>query len=127
MDYDVPAAQAQEARGQGRIGLEANIRSGGAAVRYRYPAFVGVGVAASVLAALLGYAQKLPCSSGGAWNSFTGQFRDACYTDIYPLYYTEQLSAGKVPYYGHPPLAGRVPRPDGLDDGGRGVGGALGR
>jgi uncharacterized membrane protein len=72
------------------------------AVRYRYPAFVGVGVAASVLGALLGFAQKLPCSSGGAWNSFTGQFRDACYTDIYPLYYTEQLSAGKVPYYGHP-------------------------
>ena len=72
------------------------------ALRYRYPAFVGVGVGASVLAALLGYAEKLPCSSGGAWNSFTGQFRDACYTDIYPLYYTEQLSAGKVPYYGHP-------------------------
>ena len=71
-------------------------------MRYRYPAFVGAGIAASALAALLGYVQKLPCSSGGAWNSFTGQFRDACYTDIYPLYYTEQLSAGKVPYYGHP-------------------------
>jgi uncharacterized membrane protein len=71
-------------------------------MRYRYPAFVGAGVAAAALAALLGYAQKLPCSSGGAWNSFTGQFRDACYTDIYPLYYTEGLSAGKVPYYGHP-------------------------
>jgi uncharacterized membrane protein len=64
--------------------------------------FVGAGVAASALAALLGYAQKLPCSSGGAWNTFTGQFRDACYTDIYPLYYGEGLSAGKVPYYGHP-------------------------
>jgi uncharacterized membrane protein len=73
-------------------------------VRNRYPAFVGAGIAASaaVLAALLGYAEKLPCSSGGAWNSFSGQFRDACYTDIYPLYYTEQLSDGKVPYYGHP-------------------------
>ena len=71
-------------------------------MRYRYPAFVGVGIGASALAALLGYAQKLPCSSGGAWNTYTGQFRDACYTDIYPLYYTEQLSAGKVPYYGHP-------------------------
>jgi uncharacterized membrane protein len=70
-------------------------------VRYRYPAYIGVGVAATAAAALLGYAQKLPCSSGGAWNSFTGQFRDACYTDIYPLYYTEGLSAGKVPYYGH--------------------------
>jgi hypothetical protein len=71
-------------------------------VRYRYPAYVGAGVGASALAALLGYAQKLPCSSGGAWNSVTGQFRDACYTDIYPLYYNEGLSAGKVPYYGHP-------------------------
>ena len=71
-------------------------------VRYRYPAYVGAGVGASVLAALLGYSQKLPCSSGGAWNSFTGQFRDACYTDIYPLYYNEGLAAGKVPYYGHP-------------------------
>jgi len=71
------------------------------AVRKRYPAFVGVGIAASVLAAVLGYAEKLPCSAGGAWNSSTGQFRDSCYTDIYPLYYTEQLAAGKVPYYGH--------------------------
>jgi uncharacterized membrane protein len=68
----------------------------------RYPAFVGAGAAASVLAALLGVVQKLPCSSGGAWNSFTGQFRDACYTDIYPLYYTEKLSAGQMPYSGHP-------------------------
>jgi uncharacterized membrane protein len=72
-------------------------------VRYlRYPAFAGTGAAASVLAALLGVAQKLPCSAGGAWNNFTGQFRDACYTDIYPLYYAEGLSAGQVPYAGHP-------------------------
>jgi len=71
-------------------------------VRNRYPAFVGAGIAASAFAALLGFAQKLPCSSGGAWNVPNGQFRDLCYTDIYPLYYTEQLSAGKVPYYGHP-------------------------
>jgi Glycosyltransferase family 87 len=71
-------------------------------VRYRYPAYVGAGIAASALAALLGYAQKLPCSSGGAWNTTTGQFRDSCYTDIYPLYYNEQLAAGKVPYFGHP-------------------------
>ena len=68
----------------------------------RYPAYVGAGVGASVVAALLGYAQKLPCSSGGAWNSFTGQFRSACYTDIYPLYYNEGLSSGQVPYSGHP-------------------------
>lgn len=71
-------------------------------MRNRYPAFVGAGIAASVLAALLGYAEKLPCSYGGAWNSNISQFRDLCYTDIYPLYYNEQLWSGKVPYYGHP-------------------------
>ena len=70
--------------------------------RYRWPAYVGAGIGASALAALLGYWQKTPCSSGGAWNSFTGQFRDSCYTDIYPLYYNEGLASGKVPYYGHP-------------------------
>src|ERR1700757_3781397 len=68
----------------------------------RFRAIAITSSVAAVAAALLGYAQKLPCSSGGAWNSFTGQFRDACYTDIYPLYYNEGLSAGKVPYYGHP-------------------------
>ncbi|MGH3279339.1 MAG: glycosyltransferase family 87 protein, partial [Trebonia sp.] len=70
-------------------------------MRSRYPAFVGAGIAASVLAALLGYAQKMPCSYGGAWNNNVAQFHDLCYTDIYPLYYTEQLADGKVPYYGH--------------------------
>ena len=68
----------------------------------KYRAFAVTGSAAAVAAALLGYADKLPCSSGGAWNSFTGQFRDACYTDIYPLYYNEGLSSAKVPYFGHP-------------------------
>jgi len=71
-------------------------------LRYRIPAYAGAGVGAAVLAAVLGYAEKLPCSSGGAWNSFTGQFRDSCYTDIYPLYYNEGLSSNQVPYYGHP-------------------------
>jgi hypothetical protein len=104
VDDGISPSAAQAVRGQGRINPEAGTTSGGTAVRIRYPAFVGAGIAASagVLAAVLGYAEKLPCSSGGAWNSFAGQFRDACYTDIYPLYYTEQLSDGKVPYYGHP-------------------------
>jgi uncharacterized membrane protein len=56
--------------------------------------------AASVVGMLLAFADKLPCRSG-AWNSYLGQFQDACYTDIYPLYYGEGLSAGKVPYTGH--------------------------
>jgi uncharacterized membrane protein len=57
-------------------------------------------VAASVLAMVLAFAEKVPCRSG-AWNYYAKQFQDACYTDIYPLYYTEGLSAGKVPYTGH--------------------------
>jgi uncharacterized membrane protein len=60
----------------------------------------GVLVAASVLAMLLAFAEKVPCRAG-AWNSYPKQFQDSCYTDIYPLYYTEGLSAGKIPYSGH--------------------------
>jgi uncharacterized membrane protein len=57
-------------------------------------------VGAALLGALLAFLEKVPCRSG-AWNSFTKQFQDACYTDIYPLYYNEGLSTGKVPYTGH--------------------------
>jgi hypothetical protein len=58
-------------------------------------------VAASVLAMVLAFAEKVPCRSG-AWNYYYKQFQNSCYTDIYPLYYNEGLSAGKVPYTGHP-------------------------
>jgi uncharacterized membrane protein len=58
-------------------------------------------VGASVLAMVLAFAEKVPCRSG-AWNSYTRQFQASCYTDIYPLYYTEGLADGKVPYSGHP-------------------------
>ena len=57
-------------------------------------------VAASVTAMALAFAEKAPCRAG-AWNNYAKQFQDACYTDIYPLYYNEQLAAGKVPYTGH--------------------------
>jgi hypothetical protein len=56
---------------------------------------------ASVLGMVLAFAEKYPCRSG-AWNTYAAQFQDACYTDIYPLYYNEGLAAGKVPYSGHP-------------------------
>ncbi len=58
-------------------------------------------LSASVLGMVLAFAEKSPCRAG-AWNSYAGQFQRACYTDIYPLYYGEGLSAGKVPYIGHP-------------------------
>jgi Glycosyltransferase family 87 len=60
----------------------------------------GVLATASVLAMVLGFAEKLPCRSG-AWYSYAGQFQDGCYTDIFPLYYAEDLAQGKVPYTGH--------------------------
>ena len=60
----------------------------------------GVLLAASVLGVVLALAQKAPCWSG-ARNEYAEQFQRACYTDIYPLYYGEGLSAGKVPYAGH--------------------------
>jgi uncharacterized membrane protein len=60
---------------------------------------------ALVLATLLGSAlalgNKWACRAG-AWNGYLTQFQAHCYTDIYPLYYGEKLSAGQVPYTGHP-------------------------
>jgi Glycosyltransferase family 87 len=58
-------------------------------------------LAASALSMALAFAEKVPCRSG-AWYSYPKQFQDACYTDIFPLYYGEGLAAGKVPYTGHP-------------------------
>ena len=58
-------------------------------------------IAASALGMVLAFAEKVPCRSG-AWYSYPKQFQDACYTDIFPLYYGEGLAAGKVPYTGHP-------------------------
>jgi uncharacterized membrane protein len=58
-------------------------------------------IAASAFSMALAFAEKVPCRSG-AWYSYPRQFQDACYTDIFPLYYGEGLAAGKVPYTGHP-------------------------
>jgi uncharacterized membrane protein len=57
-------------------------------------------VGAALLGAILAFLEKVPCRAG-AWNTYAKQFQDACYTDIYPLYYNEGLNAGKVPYVGH--------------------------
>jgi len=58
-------------------------------------------VLASLAGSLLGFLNKAACRSGD-WNFYLKQFQAHCYTDIYPLYFQEQLSAGKVPYTGHP-------------------------
>ncbi len=61
-------------------------------------------VAVLILAALLGGAlgslAKAACRAG-AWNVGVEQYQAHCYTDIYPLYFTEGLSAGQVPYFDH--------------------------
>src|SRR6266487_4518720 len=67
-------------------------------------AFFGSGpilVAAAVTGSLLAFLEKLPCRNGG-WNVAGRQFQLGCYTDIYPLYFTERLAEGRVPYTGHP-------------------------
>jgi uncharacterized membrane protein len=56
---------------------------------------------ASLAGSALGFLNKAACRSGD-WNIYLKQFQAHCYTDIYPLYFQEQLSAGKVPYTGHP-------------------------
>src|SRR6478735_2238129 len=94
MGVDVPeSADTRFGGGAGRpvspVGLTAALGS------------TSVLLAASVLGMVLAFVEKTPCRSG-AWNSYASQFQRACYTDIYPLYYNEGLSAGKVPYTGHP-------------------------
>src|SRR5690348_12596043 len=58
-------------------------------------------VLASLAGSALGFLNKSACRSGD-WNIYLKQFQAHCYTDIYPLYFNEQLSAGKAPYTGHP-------------------------
>ncbi|MQA86450.1 MAG: DUF2029 domain-containing protein [Streptosporangiales bacterium] len=45
----------------------------------------------------LGFVEKQPCRAGG-WNEPNFQYRHACYTDIYPLYFVRGLAEGKLPY-----------------------------
>ena len=49
----------------------------------------------------LSFLSKAACRAG-AWNTSIGLYQAHCYTDVYPLYFTERLSAGKIPYLGHP-------------------------
>ena len=58
-------------------------------------------ITCSVLGCVLALANKWACRAG-AWNGYLTQFQAHCYTDIYPLYFNEGLSAGKVPYADHP-------------------------
>ncbi|MGO8979150.1 MAG: glycosyltransferase family 87 protein [Streptosporangiaceae bacterium] len=58
-------------------------------------------ITASLGGSLLAFYSREACRAG-AWNTGVAQYQAHCYTDIYPLYFTEGLAAGKVPYVGHP-------------------------
>ena len=79
----------------------------GAPGRWRAPgrwAALGGSATVLVLASLaadgIAFGAKEACRAG-AWNVGVEQYQAHCYTDIYPLYFAEGLSAGKVPYVGH--------------------------
>ena len=77
---------------------------GTAATRHRLAQFAGsspVLAGVSLAGSALGLLNKAACR-GGDWNFYLKQFQAHCYTDIYPLYFGEGLSSGKVPYTGHP-------------------------
>ncbi len=60
----------------------------------------GLLVVASLIADALAFGAKEACRAG-AWNVGVEQYQAHCYTDIYPLYFGEGLSAGQVPYLDH--------------------------
>lgn len=59
------------------------------------PVMLLIAITAAVCA--LGFVEKQPCRAGG-WNVSGFQYRHACYTDIYPLYFARGLADGEIPY-----------------------------
>jgi uncharacterized membrane protein len=82
--------------GNGRPASPGGAAGDGAAILGSGPVLV----AAAMTGSMLAFLEKLPCRNG-AWNVAGRQFQLACYTDLYPLYFAEHLSDGKVPYTGH--------------------------
>ena len=78
---------------------------------------------------VLGFAEKQKCLTDDGW-VHQHQYTHMCYSDIYPLFSTEGLNEGKVPYRDHPVeypvltggvmwLAGDAARATAPDDAGR--------
>ncbi len=63
-----------------------------AGIRHLLPVLVSTSAVVSVL----GYLQKASCMRVGF--DFVPTVRDACYTDVYPLYFGRGLADGKIPY-----------------------------
>ena len=58
-------------------------------------------VLTTIITCLVGYGQKLPCRDVANWQH-NYQYTRVCYSDILPLYSTEKLNEGKVPYVDQP-------------------------
>ena len=54
-------------------------------------------VVVTVAVCAIGFVEKQPCRAGG-WNVPNFQYRHACYTDIYPLYFVRGVADGALPY-----------------------------
>jgi uncharacterized membrane protein len=72
---------------------EPRVTAGTSRVRTFVPSLL---VLTTALVSVLGYLQKLPCRRVGF--DFVPTVRNACYTDIYPLYFGRGLADGKIPY-----------------------------
>jgi uncharacterized membrane protein len=57
-------------------------------------------LALTLLTLALAWLQKSPCQDG-AWTEGR-QYTHLCYSDVIPLYYTERLNEGAIPYVDHP-------------------------
>ena len=79
----MPAAAAEPVRGRPRSAV---------------PVSLGLVLLCLTGTLVLGAAQKLPCSAGNANWGDGRQYRSYCYSDIVPLYGTEQLTGGRLPY-----------------------------
>ena len=63
--------------------------------------YLPLGILAGI-GAVLAHLWKSACRYGGVWNGGVGQYTHFCYSDIYPLWWTEHLNEGKVPYVDYP-------------------------
>jgi uncharacterized membrane protein len=69
--------------------------------RYRRWGTLSFLVLVTIIACVLGYAQKAPCRTVSNW-THNYQYTRVCYSDILPLYSTEKLAQGKTPYVDTP-------------------------
>ncbi|MFC7327970.1 glycosyltransferase family 87 protein [Marinactinospora rubrisoli] len=89
---DEPAGAGDDVAGTSRMSA-GTPRS--AAARAVVPWLPLIGLA--LLGAVLGYLAKYPCRFGEGWVNGT-QFQYGCYSDVFPLYFRDELDTGVVPY-----------------------------